>query len=222
MAPTSTPTNLAWASPAEGLGGYARGVAAVTVLALAGRLLLLGSFPALSGDETFTGVVERLPLFQMLDVVRHDNHPPLGYLLTRVVALLSTSPAALRLVPALAGTIAVPVAAALGRRVAGDRAGLFAAAAFAAFPAFVISSRDARMYSLATALVVAAALALWRAAERPSLGRLALYAVCVCLAVHSHYFAVLAVGAQLLVVLAALRPPASRPSGWWRHAPRAG
>ncbi|MEA2647160.1 MAG: hypothetical protein QOE92_2243, partial [Chloroflexota bacterium] len=89
------------------MSGYARGLIAITGLALAGRLFLLGSVPVISGDEAFTGVIERLPLGGMLDVVRHDNHPPLGYLLTRLVAVFSTSPAALEsmldaaLVPAL-------------------------------------------------------------------------------------------------------------------------
>src|SRR5207248_2415973 len=99
----------------------------------------------------------------------------LDYLLVRLVALFSTSPGALRLVSALAGTAAVPLAAALGRRLAGDRGGILAALAVAADPALLAWSRDARMYSLAATLVLAAALALWRAAEASSPGRLLVY-----------------------------------------------
>lgn len=189
------------------LSGYARGVVAITAVALFGRVILLDTLPRLWGDEAFTGVAVRHSLWEMLDVVRHDNHPPLAYLLVRLVAVVSTTPGALRAVSALAGAAAVPLAAALGRRLGGDRSGLFAAAAVAAFPQFLLYSRDVRMYALATTMVLACALTLWRALETPSRGRLLGYAICVAAAVYSHYFAVLAVSAQLLVALLALRPP---------------
>jgi 4-amino-4-deoxy-L-arabinose transferase-like glycosyltransferase len=203
-APGMAAANLA--ARLRGLSMYARAVIAITVLALASRLILLGSVPRLWGDEAFTGVAVRQSLLGMLDVVRHDNHPPLQYLLVRAVAVASTSPGALRLVSALAGVAAVPVAAALGRRLHGDWAGILAAAAVAAYPQFLLTSRDTRMYALATTLVLVAALALWRAVERPTGRRLAVYALCVALAVYTHYFAVLAITGALVVALAVFRP----------------
>jgi 4-amino-4-deoxy-L-arabinose transferase-like glycosyltransferase len=189
------------------LGGYEGRLAAITAVALASRVLWLGSVPRFWGDEAFNGVQVRKPFRVMLDVVRHDSHPPLLYVLQKVVALVSTSPAALRLVSALAGTAAVVLAGILGRRIGGDRAGLLAAAVLAAFPAFVLASRDSRGYSLAMTLVLASALALWRAAEHPSRGRLLTYAACVAAAVYTHYFTIPAIGGQLLVALWVLRPP---------------
>lgn len=186
--------------------GYSRAMLAVTASAFLGRAVLLGSVPRFWGDEAFNAVQVRKPLLAMLDVVRHDSHPPLLYLLQWLIAQLSSSPTALRAVSAVAGTLAVPLAAALGRRVGGDRAGLLAAAVLAAFPGFVQSSRDARGYSLAMMLVLAAALALWRATEHPTLGRLLLYGVCVAAAVYTHYFTVFAIGCQLLVALGVFRP----------------
>jgi uncharacterized membrane protein len=187
--------------------GYVAGLAAITLVALGSRFLWLDSVPRFWGDEAFNGVQVRKPFWVMLDVVRHDSHPPLLYLLQKVVAQVSTSPAALRLVSALAGTAAVLLAGALGRRIGGDRAGLLAAALLASFPPFLVSSRDSRGYSLAMTLVLAAALALWRAAERPSPGRLAVYAACVAAAIYTHYFAIPAISCQLLVALLVLRPP---------------
>jgi mannosyltransferase len=186
---------------------YQRRLAAITAAALAGRVLFLGSWPRFWGDEAFTAVQVRKPFFAMLDVVRRDSHPPLIYLLQSIIGVFSTSPGALRLVSALAGTVAVPAAAALGRRLGGDRAGLLAAALLAAFPGFVLSSRDARGYSLAMALVLAGSLALWRAIEEPSRRRLAIYGACVAGAVYTHYFAVVAVTAQVAVALWVFRPP---------------
>jgi 4-amino-4-deoxy-L-arabinose transferase-like glycosyltransferase len=189
-----------------GLSYYSRGLIALTAAALASRVILLGSVPRFWGDEAFNGVQLRKPLGSMLDVVRHDSHPPLLYLLERMVAVISTSPAALRLVSALAGTAAVLLAAALGRRIAGDRGGLLAAAVLAAFPTYLQSSRDARGYSLAMALILAAALTLWRAIERPTPWRLAAYGLCAAAAMYTHYFAIPAIGGQLLVALLVFRP----------------
>src|SRR5260370_23439547 len=87
----------------------------------------------------------------MLDAIHNDSAPPLSYLLTHIsISVLGTTPTALRLTSAIAGTLIVPVGAALGRRCAGDRGGLWAAAVFALGPALVISGRDARIEAVAT------------------------------------------------------------------------
>jgi len=193
-------------APVTGLTSYTWRLIALTAIALGSRVILLGSVPRFWGDEAFNGVQLRKPVGAMLDVVRHDSHPPLLYVLERIVGVASTSPAALRLVSALAGTAAVLVAAALGRRIGGDRGGLLAAAVLAGFPTYLQSSRDARGYSLAMALILAAALMLWRAIERPTRGRLLAYGVCAAAALYTHYFAAPAIGSQLLVALAVFRP----------------
>ncbi len=164
------------------LSGYAGAVAAVTAAGLAGRLLFLGHQP-LWRDEAFTAVVVQRPIGSMLDAVRSDSAPPLGYLLDHAVASLWSGPAALRLAAALAGAGAIPLGAALGRRIGGDRGGLVTALLCALTPALVLSARDARMYALATTLVMASTLLLWRAVERPSRLRWGAYAAVTALAV---------------------------------------
>lgn len=192
--------------------GYAGRIAAVTAAGMAVRLILLGRQP-LWRDEAFTALAVQRPLGGMLDAVRHDSAPPLAYLLDRVVALVSTSPGALRLLSATAGVTAIPLGAALGRRLGGDRAGCWAAIACALSPALVASSRDARMYALATTLVMATTLLLWRAVGRPAPGRWALYGAAVVLAMYTQYFAVFAILAQLAAALLILRP-APRTAVW--------
>jgi 4-amino-4-deoxy-L-arabinose transferase-like glycosyltransferase len=210
--PAGPATNSLVASPAAALGaarhalaGYAARVGAITVAALAGRLLFLGHQP-LWRDEAFTAVVVRRPLGQMLDAVRADSAPPLAYILDHLVSGVASGPGALRVVAALAGAGAIPLAAALGRRIAGDRGGLITALVCALTPALVLSARDARMYALATTLVIAATLLLWRAVERPSAQRWAAYAAVTTLALYTQYFALFAVAAQLAAVLLVLRP----------------
>ncbi len=178
---------------------------AISAAALAGRLLFLAHQP-LWRDEAFTAVVVRRPLGQMLDAVRADSAPPLAYLLDHLVSAVTSGPGALRLVAALAGAGAIPLAAALGRRIAGDRGGLITALVCALTPALVLSARDARMYALATTLVIASTLLLWRAVERPSPQRWAAYAAVTTLALYTQYFALFAVAAQLVAVLVVLRP----------------
>ena len=179
---------------------YAGRIWAISVAGLVGRLLFLDHQP-LWRDEAFTAVVVQRPVGQMLDAVRADSAPPLAYLLDHAVAAVSSGPAAVRLVAAVAGAGAIPLGAALGRRIASTRAGVLTALLCAVTPALVLSARDARMYSLATTLVMASTLLLWRALERPTVVRWTLYAGATTLALYTHYFVVFAVLAQLVSLL---------------------
>ncbi len=179
--------------------GYAGKIWLVTGAGLVIRLALLAYQP-LWRDEAFTALAVQRPLGPMLDVIRNDSAPPLFYLLERLVAVVSTSPAGLRLLPALAGTAAIPIVAALGRRVARDAGGVWAAVIAAMAPALLVSSLDARMYMLATTLMLASTLCLLRALESRSAMRWALYAALSILAVYTVYFAVFAVFAQVITV----------------------
>ena len=181
------------------LRGYAGKIWLITALGLVVRVALIGYQP-LWRDEAFTALAVQRPLGSMIDVVRNDSAPPLFYLVERLFAVVSTSPAALRLFPVLAGTAAIPLVAALGRRVAGDRGGVWAAVIGCIAPALLVSSLDARMYVLATTLVLAATLCLLRALERPSPLRWALYLAMSILAVYTVYFALFAVFAQVITV----------------------
>jgi mannosyltransferase len=177
----------------------------VSLLGLGVRAVALNLTPLWS-DEAFMAVLMRRSLPAIIDVVHNDNHPPLQYLLVRVATLLGDSPFWLRFPSVLAGTAAVPIAAALGRRLGGNRAGLMSGAVVALTPLLVLWSRDARMYALATTMVLAMALALWRAVEKPTAGRLTVYGLTVLVGVYSHYFVALAVPPQLLAAALCLRP----------------
>jgi 4-amino-4-deoxy-L-arabinose transferase-like glycosyltransferase len=186
---------------------YARGVVLLTAAGLAVRILWLNHEP-IWRDEAFTAVVEQRGIAGMLDAIHNDSAPPLSYLLTHVsLFFLGQTPTALRLTSAIAGTLIVPVGAALGRRCAGDRGGLWAAAIFALVPALVMSGRDARMYAMASTLVAVATLALWRAAERGTPLRWAVYGVAMLLGFYTQYFVILAIPAQLIALRWALRSP---------------
>lgn len=186
------------------LSGYAAGLLAIGGAGLAARLVLLGLQP-ISRDEAFTAVVTRRSWGWMLDAIRHDSAPPLSYVLDHLATAVSSSPSLLRLPSALIGAAVIPVAAALGRRLGGDAAGLGAAAVAAALPSLLVPARDARMYAIAATLVMAFALGLWRALERPDRGRRAVLAGVTAAALLTHYLDAVAVAATL-VAAAVLLP----------------
>ena len=179
--------------------GYSGKIWLITIAGLAARVALLGYQP-LWRDEAFTALAVQRPLGSMLDVVRNDSAPPLFYLVERLFAVVSTSPAVLRLFPVLLGTAAIPLLAALGRRIAGDGGGVWSAVIGAVAPALLVSSLDARMYVLVTTLVLASTLCLLRALDRPTPLRWVLYAGLSILAVYTVYFALFAVFAQVITV----------------------
>jgi 4-amino-4-deoxy-L-arabinose transferase-like glycosyltransferase len=204
--------------------GYGRTLGLIVTLGAVLRLALLARQP-LGVDEDFTAAVVVRPLGDMLGVVSRDSAPPFFYMAEWLVAQFNHGPAALRIVPVVAGIALIPLLASLARRVAGDAAGLWAAVFVAIVPATVLASENARMYSMAGALVVAAILLAWRAAElspepaagpaanpaanraagRPGLRRWLAYGVVAAAAVWTDYFAVIAL-AGLLIALAWLRP----------------
>jgi len=188
-----------------GASSYAVAIGGVTVFALLVRVIALGHQP-LGGDESFTALVSRRDWLDMYAAVRSDSGAPLSYALTHLMSSVSGDAAMLRLPAALAGTAAVPLVAALARRIGGDRAGMWAALASAVVPALVLPARDARMYALSGTLVLMLTLTLWRGVERPSQRRLLTHALVFAAAVLCDYFALFAALASLLAAVAAFRP----------------
>lgn len=171
--------------------GYGRKLALITTAGAILRLAFLARQP-IGYDEDFSAVVFHSPIDRMLEILSRDSAPPLYYLLGWLPAHLSSSPAAVRIVSALAGIALIPLVAALARRIAGDASALWAAAIVAVLPTTVMLSGFARMYGLAGTLAVAAALLLWRAVERPSPGRWTAYAAVAAAGLWTDYFVALA------------------------------
>ncbi len=102
-------------------------------------------------DEAFSLWMARLSLPDLVaKSLRIDQHPPLYYLtLKGWVALVGDTEWALRSLSALWGTLTVPLAFALGRRVLGNaRAALFVTTFVALSPFHVRYAQEARMYTL--------------------------------------------------------------------------
>ena len=203
--PPAAPQATSRRLPLHPSTAYGWALLTITAAGLAARVLVLGHQP-LWRDEAFTELVSRRSWGSMYDAVRHDSAPPLSYVFSHLATSLSTSTWMLRLPQAVAGTAAIPLAAAIARRIGGNRAALLAAAMVATMPALILSARDARMYALAGTLTLAIVLVAWRAAERPDRGRLATLGAVVAAAMLTDYFAAFALATTLVGIAVALRP----------------
>jgi 4-amino-4-deoxy-L-arabinose transferase-like glycosyltransferase len=120
------------------------------------------SSASLSFDEGATLYFARLPWGELFGApARLEPNPPLFYALAHlVVATLGDAAWALRLPSIVAGTLCVPVAAFIARRVAGGTAGVIAAFLVATSAVGVVSSEDARAYAMLTLALLLAVAAL--------------------------------------------------------------
>ncbi|HTR89333.1 MAG TPA: glycosyltransferase family 39 protein, partial [Solirubrobacteraceae bacterium] len=168
-------------------------LAALTLIAAGLRFATL-DLQSFWYDEAFTPVhVLHASLSGTLHAVVHtENTPPLWYLLAWADSrVLGTGEVALRWPCALAGTLTVPVAWAIGRELTGRRASAIATAALVTFnPLLVWYSQEARAYGLFVLAAALAMLCFLRALARPTRGRMALFVLAGALALLSHYFAV--------------------------------
>lgn len=121
-------------------------------------LLLLGAFlrfytlgsKSIWLDEAFTLWVAKHPFPAVWDwIARIDQHPPLFYLLlSGWVKLFGDSETAIRSLPALLGTLTLPLFYLLANRVASKTGSLFALLLLAINPFHIHYAQETRMYTL--------------------------------------------------------------------------
>ncbi len=179
---------------------------AVLVLAAAGlRFYGLGD-KALWLDEIYTLVrTHEAGPGEILERVKtNERHPPLFHLLSAPLLRPGHGDAAVRLLPAMVSTLTVLLTGLLGRRCFGNVAGL-AAAGFAAVSSFEVTmAQEGRPAALAVMLLLASTLAFHHAVfgdRRRRIVNAVLYCLLVALALHTYYYAVYLVAAQLLFLL---------------------
>ena len=230
-APSTAP---AAAAPRPGPNGALKlllAIAALTAAAGAIRFYGLGS-RALWLDEAYSSWFSALPWAELwIKTPQYETHPPTYYTILKLWrAVAGDDAAALRSLSALAGLLAVPVAALAARELGAlTRAprtfilALIACAMVALSPRLVIVGQDARPYALLL-LSYAAALAFWlrltrafKGAERPE-GSVADWAglgVSTILVLWLHGLGLL-YAAALLGALILTAAPAARRARWIR------
>ncbi len=183
----------------------------VVVIGIALRFLTTS---ALWLDEALSVNIAKLPLSKIPGALRHDGSPPLYYVLLHLwMRVFGTSDVAARALSGLASVMALPFAYVAGKRLAG-RAGAWAVLLLMASSPFAINyAASARMYSFMILWTLLGYLALARAIEEPSAGRLAAVAAVTALILYTHYWGIYLIAVVALWLLA-------RTFGW--RDPRAG
>jgi mannosyltransferase len=144
-------------------------------------------------DEAFSAYLIN---YNFLDIARYtatDVHPPFYYWLLKAWSMLfGTTELALRSMSVLFGVLTALFSYLFVRRQFGRRAGLFALAILILSPLFIRYSQEARMYTLAAAIVMSATYVLIRALETRSRKLWIVYGILVSLGMWTHYFTALA------------------------------
>ncbi len=155
-------------------------------------------------DEALSAAIAGLPLDEIPDALRHDGFPPLFYWLLHLwTSVVGEGDVAVRSLSGVVSVATLPVAWMAGRRLGGPGAAWATTLVLATSPFAVRYATEARMYSLLALLALLGFLAVARALERPSAGRLLAVAAVTAGLVLLHYWALYLV-ATVLVVLAVL------------------
>src|SRR5689334_23252440 len=153
-------------------------------------------------DEAVAGLVSARPFGDVLHTVLLDRGgAPLHFLLAHIAFALGGSPHTLRWLSLVFALATIPLCYDLARRLAGQFAGLTAAALAATSQMLAIYATFGRMYSL-FAFTSTLALDLFvRAVDRPTRGTLAAATAAALLPILVHPFGIFVFGAELAVAL---------------------
>lgn len=189
----------------------------VTLAALALRAWRLDG-QGLWSDESISLERALMPLGEMLADLPVEHAPLYFSGLNLWLRAAGTSDFALRFPSLWFGVAAVPLAAALARWTVGRDAALVAALLLAVNPLHVWHAQDARMYTLATMLGLAALAALARALRTGGARAWGAYSLAGAALLYTHYYgglivAIGAVGGALAILRVGERAGTGRPGG---------
>jgi len=179
----------------------------LAVILLSGAFLRFHALGAwsLKWDELLVPMAARHSLAYIFNLCSsQETHPPLFYLLTKAVLLVSSGDVALRFLSALSGTVAIYLLYRLAREFIDEDVALTAAAFLTLNLPHLVLSRALRPYSLQTALFV---VVWWLVARLIKDGRRRDFILLCCfnfVLLWLHYFAYYFVAAQGVVLAAGL------------------
>jgi mannosyltransferase len=132
----------------------------ITLITLAGLSLRFHALGAMDiwTDEALTLYFSSMSAIDVLNLPTAigEFNPPLFYLLEHYILQFGNSEFILRFIPALAGTITIPVVYLVGRELFDDEVGLVAALIFAFSGIHLMYSQEARAYTLAVLVTLVA------------------------------------------------------------------
>ncbi len=157
----------------------------------------------------------------LVEALRHDGHPPLYYVLLALWSeIVGDGDWALRAFSGALGVVALPLAWMLGARHMDRWGGLLFTGVVASNPFAIRYATEVRMYELLLVLLLLGHLAVVRAWERPTPARLTAVSVVVAALLLTHYWALFAIVASLMVLATAMTPLGRRWGSDSRRATR--
>lgn len=184
-----------------------------------GLIIVAGTVVRLTGlsrqslwfDEADIVVRAQRPLSDILDTftAAGENGPLYNLFLWGWVRIAGISEIAVRFPSAVAGSLAIPLIYLLGRRVAGQSAGLVAALLLAMNPYHIWYSQEAKMYAIVVLLAILSSLLFVEALTRNQTSHWVGYVVVTSLMFYTHVTTVLIFVAQIVFVVATFAT--------WRH-----
>ncbi len=144
-------------------------------------------------DEAYSAGMAEHPLTTLITLVGYDNHPPLYYLLLRMVrVVLGNSVWALRLLSVVGAVTLVGLGAGPVRRIFGHKTAFIYAIVILFTPVILIYAHEARMYSLAVLSVTAGVLYGYLAAQENRTGDWICFGLATLAAAYLHYYGMIA------------------------------
>jgi hypothetical protein len=169
------------------------------VVVVVGVVLRFWTPSALWLDEALTVNIARLPLHHIPDALSHDGSPPLYYVLLHFwTGAFGTGDFAARSLSGVISVAALPPFWIAGKRLGGRTVAWVVFFLALTSPFAIAYATSARMYSLMILLCVLGFIAVSRALDDPTLGRLAEVAVVTAALLYTHYW-----GLYLVAVTAA-------------------
>lgn len=145
-------------------------------------------------DEAYSAVMSRYPFGEILRFSSYDNHPPLFYLLLRVVHLIfGDSTWALRLLSVIGATGMIGLCLGPVKRIFGEKTAIITAVIMLFTPNLLIYAHEARMYTLSIMGVVGVALYGYLAITEERKRDWVLFYLFTIFSLYLHYFALIAV-----------------------------
>jgi mannosyltransferase len=170
-------------------------VACGSAAVLAGLILRFWTPSALWLDEALSVNIARLPVSQIPRALSHDGSPPLYYLMLHYwMALFGRSDFAVRALSGVTSVVTLPFFWAAGRRLGGRMVAWVVFFLAVSSPFAINYATSTRMYSLMILLSLLGYLALARAFEYPTAGRLVAVAAVTAALLYTHYWGIYLVG----------------------------
>ena len=172
----------------------------LTVLGLILRLYHISEI-SLWLDEALTNYYAHLSFLDIVKIMVTENNPPLFYWIEHILVIFGNSEFILRFVPAIIGTMTIPVFYFLGREFYNRDVGIIAATLLTVSTFHIYYSQEARSFTLLLCIFSVALYFYLKALRTNSLNSWLIFGFFSALACWTHYYAFVMVVPLYLFVL---------------------